>query len=101
MGDSRYERRDPADLRPIIDTGRNKDRRQSLHGDPAARVRVERMVDAPAAFAAQADPDGETLLALAAGNAGWHRAHALVVPPNARLHFLPPCTPRLQPAEHP
>jgi transposase len=32
-------------------------------------------------------------------NAGWHRAKRLVVPPNVRLHFLPPCTPELQPAE--
>ena len=33
-------------------------------------------------------------------NAGWHRAKRLAVPGNVRLHFLPPCTPELQPAEH-
>ena len=33
------------------------------------------------------------------GQRGWHRAKALVVPRNVRLHFLPPCTPELQPIE--
>ncbi|VTR98518.1 Uncharacterized protein OS=Arthrospira platensis C1 GN=SPLC1_S551150 PE=4 SV=1: DDE_3 [Gemmata massiliana] len=32
-------------------------------------------------------------------NVGWHTARALVVPPNMVLHFVPPCTPELQPAE--
>ena len=32
-------------------------------------------------------------------NAGWHRAKRLAVPANVRLHFLPPCTPELQPVE--
>ena len=31
--------------------------------------------------------------------AGWHTAKRLTVPPNVVLHFLPPCTPELQPVE--
>jgi transposase len=32
-------------------------------------------------------------------NAGWHVAKRLAVPANVVLHFLPPYTPELQPAE--
>lgn len=32
--------------------------------------------------------------------AGWHRAHALRVPANLSLIFLPPYSPELNPAEH-
>ncbi len=60
------------------------------------RVNAERMGDARAAFAAHADPGREKVLV---DNAGWHVARRLVVPPNVVLHFLPPCTPELQPAE--
>jgi hypothetical protein len=63
------------------------------------RVRVERMDEALAAFAAHADPDGTKVLVLVVDNAGWHRAKRLAVPANVRLHFLPPCTPQLQPVE--
>jgi hypothetical protein len=63
------------------------------------RVRVERMEAALAAFAARADPGGKKLLVLVVDNAGWHRAKRLAVPANVRLHFLPPCTPELQPVE--
>ena len=63
------------------------------------RVRVEPMANALGAFAAHADPDGTKILVLVVDNAGWHRAKRLVVPPNVRLHFLPPCTPELQPVE--
>jgi transposase len=63
------------------------------------RVRVERMADALAAFAAHADPDGAKVLVLVVDNAGWHTAKRLPVPTNVRLHFLPPCTPELQPVE--
>jgi transposase len=63
------------------------------------RVRVERMADALAAFAAHADPDGTKVLVLLVDNAGWHTAKRLAVPANVRLHFLPPCTPELQPVE--
>lgn len=63
------------------------------------RVKAERMSEALAAFAAHADPDGKKVLVVLVDNAGWHKAKALVVPPNVVLHFLPPCTPELQPAE--
>jgi hypothetical protein len=52
------------------------------------RVRVERMADARAAFAAHADPDGEKILLVVVDNAGWLRAKRLPVPANV----LPPCT---------
>lgn len=63
------------------------------------RVNVERMADALAAFAAHADPGGAKLPVLVVDDAGWHRARRLPVPANVRLHFLPPCTPELQPVE--
>ena len=63
------------------------------------RVRVEGMADALAAFAAHADPGGRKVLVLVVDRAGWHTAKRWVVPPNVRLHFLPPCTPELQPVE--
>lgn len=63
------------------------------------RVRVERMAEAWAAFAAHADPDAVKVLVRIVGNAGWHTAKRLVTPPNVRLHFLPACTPELQPVE--
>ncbi len=63
------------------------------------RVKVERMADALAGFAARADPGGRTILVLVVDNAGWHRAKRLAVPANVRLHVLPPCTPELQPVE--
>lgn len=63
------------------------------------RVQVERMADALAAFAAHADPGGRKVLVVVVDNAGWHRAKRLPIPANVRLHFLPPCTPELQPVE--
>ena len=63
------------------------------------RVKAERMSEALAEFAARADPEGRKVLVVLVGNAGWHKAKALVVPGNVVLHFLPPCTPELQPAE--
>jgi hypothetical protein len=63
------------------------------------RVNVERMADALAAFAAHADPGGTKVLVVVVDNAGWHRAKRLAVPADVRLHFLPPCTPELQPVE--
>jgi transposase len=63
------------------------------------RGNVERMEQALAAFAAHADPDGAKLLVLVVDNAGWHTAKRLAVPANVVLHFLPPCTPELQPVE--
>jgi transposase len=63
------------------------------------RVKAERMSEALTEFAAHADPDGKKVLVVLVDNAGWHRAKALAVPPNVVLHFLPPCTPELQPTE--
>ena len=63
------------------------------------RVNVDRMADVLAAFAAHADPGGTKVLVLVVDNAGWHTAKRLAVPANVRLHFLPPCTPELQPVE--
>lgn len=63
------------------------------------RVKVERMTEALEAFATHADPQRDKILVLVVDNAGWHRAKGLVVPANVRLHFLPPCTPELQPVE--
>ena len=63
------------------------------------RVNAERMGDALAAFAAHADPGGRTVLVVLVDNAGWHVARRLAVPANVVLHFLPPCTPELRPAE--
>jgi transposase len=63
------------------------------------RVNADRMADALAAFAAHADPASEKVLVVLVDNAGWHVAKRLVVPPNVVLHFLPPCTPELQPVE--
>jgi hypothetical protein len=63
------------------------------------RVRAELMGEALEAFAAHADPEGEKVLVVLVDNAGWHVAKRLAVPSNVVLHFLPPCTPELQPAE--
>jgi len=63
------------------------------------RVTVERMGEAPAAFAAHADPLGRTVLVLVVDRAGWHTARRPAVPAAGRLHVLPPCPPELQPVE--
>jgi hypothetical protein len=63
------------------------------------RVNAERMGEALAALAAHADPGGRKVLVVLLDNAGWHVAKRLAVPPNVVLHFLPPSTPELQPAE--
>ena len=52
-----------------------------------------------AAFARHADPGRRKVLVVLLDNAGWHVARRLAVPANVVLHFLPPCTPELQPAE--
>ena len=63
------------------------------------RVNAERMGDALTAFAAHADPRGRKVLVVPVDNAGWHVAERLAVPADVVLHFLPPCTPELQPVE--
>src|SRR5262249_22188350 len=60
---------------------------------------AERVGDALAAFAAHAGPEGRKVLVVLVDNAGWHVAKRLAVPANVVLHFLPACTPELQPAE--
>jgi hypothetical protein len=69
------------------------------HDSGRSGSRTVRLADALAAFAAHADPSGAKVLVVVVHNAGWHRAKYLAVPPNVRLHFLPPCTPELQPVE--
>ena len=63
------------------------------------RVNTDHMAAALSAFAAAADPGGGKILVLVVDRAGWHVARRLAVPANVRLHFLPPCTPELQPVE--
>jgi transposase len=63
------------------------------------RVNADRMGQVRTAFAAHADPTGAKVLVVLVDNAGWHVAKRLAVPPNVVLHFLPPATPELQPAE--
>jgi transposase len=63
------------------------------------RVNAERMGEALAGFAAHADARGRKVLVVLVDRAGWHVAKRLVVPPNVVLHYLPPCTPELQPVE--
>jgi hypothetical protein len=65
------------------------------------RVNAERRGDALAAFAARADPEGRKVLVVLRDHGGWQVAKRLAVPANVVLHFLPPCTPELQPAEPP
>jgi transposase len=64
-----------------------------------SHLKTHRMAEALDAFAAYADPTGQKLLLVIVDNAAWHRTRRLRVPANVRLHFLPPRTPELQPAE--
>jgi transposase len=63
------------------------------------RANTERMSEALAEFARQADPEQKKLIVLLVDNAGWHTSRRLAVPANVVLHRLPPCTPELQPVE--
>jgi hypothetical protein len=63
------------------------------------RVKVERMEEAPTAFAAPVDPEGKKVLVLVVDRAGWHTAERLAIPADVVLHLLPSCTPELQPVE--
>lgn len=63
------------------------------------RVTTDWMAQALAAFARAVNPRRRKVLVLLVDNAGWHVARRLAVPANVVLHFLPPCTPELQPAE--
>ena len=63
------------------------------------KANTTEMAEVLTAFAAHADPTGSKVLVVIVDNAGWHMAKGLRVPANVRLHFLPPCTPELQPVE--
>ena len=90
--------------------GRTKDRCLDVHGfvPPAGgrdlelilpRADAEWTSRALAELAGRADPRGDTVPVLIWGNAGWHGAEDLVVPPDGTIHPLPPHTPELQPTE--
>jgi transposase len=53
-----------------------------------------------AAFARQAGASPKKKLVLVLDRAGWHTSLRLRVPDHVFLHFLPPYSPELQPAEH-
>lgn len=63
------------------------------------KANADAMGQALADFAGWADPAGREVLAVIVGNAGWHGAGRLAVPPSVAPHHLPPCTPESQPAE--
>jgi transposase len=62
-------------------------------------VNADAMSAALAAFAADCGIDAQHRAVLVLDGAGWHTAHALVVPEGLHLVFLPPAAPELQPAE--
>jgi transposase len=53
-----------------------------------------------AAFARQAGAGPKKKIVLVLDRAGWHTSLRLRVPDHVFLHFLPPYSPELQPAEH-
>jgi transposase len=53
-----------------------------------------------AAFARQAGASPKKKIVLVLDRAGWHTSLRLRVPNHVYLHFLPPYSPELQPAEH-
>jgi transposase len=53
-----------------------------------------------AAFARQAGAGPRKKIVLVLDRAGWHTSLRLRVPDHLYLHFLPPYSPELQPAEH-
>lgn len=63
------------------------------------KANTEHMGRALSEFACWADPEGKKVLVLLVDRAGWHIAKKLAIPPNVVLHYLPSCTPELQPAE--
>ena len=52
-----------------------------------------------ASFAREAGAGRDRTIVLVLDNAGWHGEAGLDIPDGARLIFLPPYTPELQPAE--
>jgi transposase len=63
------------------------------------RVNAAAMSAALAAFARDEGIDATHRAVLVVDQAGWHVAHALVLPPGVDLVFLPAYSPELQPAE--
>lgn len=53
-----------------------------------------------AAFARQVGAGPKKKIVLVLDRAGWHTSQRLRVPDHVYLHFLPPYSPELQPAEH-
>jgi transposase len=53
-----------------------------------------------AAFARQVEAGPKKKIVLVLDRAGWHTSLRLRVPNHVYLHFLPPYSPELQPAEH-
>jgi transposase len=53
-----------------------------------------------AAFARQAGAGPRKKIVLVLDRAGWHTSLRVRVPDHVYLHFLPPYSPELQPAEH-
>jgi len=53
-----------------------------------------------AAFARQAGASAKKQIVLVLDRAGWHASLRVRVPDHVHLHFLPPYSPELQPAEH-
>lgn len=53
-----------------------------------------------ATLAQESGAGRDRIIVLVLGNAGWHGQSNLKVPDEIRLLFLPPYTPKLQPAEH-
>jgi hypothetical protein len=51
-------------------------------------------------FAAAVGASPEKQIVLVLDRAGWHTSLRLRVPEHVHLHFLPPYSPELQPAEH-
>jgi len=62
-------------------------------------VDVAAMSAVLAAFAADAGAGPTKRLVLVLDNAGWHTSPRLAIPEGLHLAFLPPYTPKLQPAE--
>jgi transposase len=42
----------------------------------------------------------EENIIMALDGAGWHKSQGIKLPPNLKLHFLPPYSPELNPQEH-
>jgi transposase len=42
----------------------------------------------------------EENIIMALDGAGWHKSQGIKLPPNLKLHFLPPHSPELNPLEH-